>query len=272
MSKFPKYKLTDKQIRGIANIVLHEQGTIAGWYAEASQIANRTDIKGDQYATGENAVKTVTSGWYAKGKSRYETGTTNSTVINIVKRVFLYGLRTLPRYIDEHDCMSDISSVRNGLIGVKTDKSKWKMHTTVIRNKMSSKYYFYDFPGGYKTGVDPFGYTSKEYRKKWGDFCYTVKEAQTANIDNIYTGTYPAMPPRGYFKLGDGITTYKDYPTQIMRVQMITAWVLGITIKTDGQYGKKTDEAVRKLQKKFGLPVNGCFGNLCLEKCKKYKK
>lgn len=87
-----------------------------------------------------------------------------------------------------------------------------------------------------------------------------------------YTGTFPAMPPRGYFKLGDGITTYKDYPTQIMRVQMITAWVLGITIKTDGQYGKKTDEAVRKLQKKFGLPVNGCFGNLCLEKCKKYKK
>ena len=36
MSKFPTYKLTDELIRGIANIVLHEQGTVAGQYAEAS--------------------------------------------------------------------------------------------------------------------------------------------------------------------------------------------------------------------------------------------
>ena len=49
MSKFPTYKLTDKQIRGIANIVLHEQGTVAGQYAEASQIANLCELryKGD---------------------------------------------------------------------------------------------------------------------------------------------------------------------------------------------------------------------------------
>lgn len=176
---FPKYKLTEKQIRGIANIVLHEQGTIAGWFAEASQIANRTDIKGDSYATAENAVKTVTSGWYAKGKARYNAGTTNATVIEIVRRVFCDGYRTLPRYIDEHDCMSDISTVKNGTVNVKADKSKWKAHTTIIKNKMSSTYTFYDFPGGYATGVDPFGYTSKSYRTKWGDFCYTLAEARS---------------------------------------------------------------------------------------------
>ena len=55
---FPKYKLTDKQIRGVANIVLHEQGTIDGYFAEASQIANRTDIKGNQYATAANGMPT----------------------------------------------------------------------------------------------------------------------------------------------------------------------------------------------------------------------
>ena len=177
MSHFPKYKLTDKQIKGIANIVLHEQGSIAGWYAEASQIANRTDIRGDSYATGANAVKTVTSGWYAKGKARYAAGTSNATVIEIVKRVFCEGFRTLPRYIDEHDCMSDISTVKDGDKNVKADKSKWKRHTTIVRNKMGSTYRFYDFPGGYKTGVDPFGYTSLAYRQKWGDFCYTLPEA-----------------------------------------------------------------------------------------------
>lgn len=177
-TKFPKYKLTNKQIRGIACIVAHEQGTVDGMYAEASQIANRTDIMGDQYATGANAVKTVCSGWYAHGKARYNAGTSNPKAIAIVKRVFCDGIRTVPRFIDEHDCMSDIATVKNGKTSVKSDKSKWIPHKTVIHNKMSSTYTFYDFPGGYKTGVDPFGYTSKAQRKRWGDFCYTVEEAE----------------------------------------------------------------------------------------------
>lgn len=184
-SKFPKYKLTEKQIRGIACIVAHEQGTVEGMYAEASQIANRTDRMGDQYATGANAVKTVTSGWYAHGKSRYNAGTSNKKAIEIVKRVFCDAMRTLPRYIDEHDCMSDIATVKNGKTSVKGDKSKWIPHKTVIHNKMSSTYTFYDFPGGYKTGVDPFGYTSKKMREKWGDFCYTVEEAENFNAKKV---------------------------------------------------------------------------------------
>ncbi|MBR0411523.1 MAG: CHAP domain-containing protein [Eubacterium sp.] len=175
--KFPKYKLTDKQIRGVANIVLHEQGTIAGWFAEASQIANRTDIRGDEHATAANLVKVLTSGWYAKGSARFNAGTTNPLVIWIVKKVFCEGLRTLPRYIDEHDCMSDLSTVKTGSTSVKADKSKWKRHKTVIKNKMGSTYTFYDFPGGYNTGVDPFGYTRQAYRDKWGDECYTVLDA-----------------------------------------------------------------------------------------------
>ena len=173
MGKFPTFKLTEKQIRGIANIVLHEQGSIAGWFAEASQIANLCEIK-----YGGDPVRAVKSGWYAYGKSRYNEGTSNATVINIVKRVFLDGFRTLPRYCNEHDCMSDIISVTEGGKSVRSDKSKWKRHTTVIRNKMTSKYYFYDFPGGYESGVDPFGYTDKELREKYGDFCYTVEQAQ----------------------------------------------------------------------------------------------
>lgn len=198
---FPKYKLTEKQIRGIANIVLHEQGTIAGWFAEASQIANRTDIKGDSYATPANAVKTVTSGWYAKGKTRYAAGTNNSTVIEIVKRVFCEGYRTLPRYIDEHDCMSDISSVKNGSTSVKSDKSKWKSHETIVKNKMGSTYTFYSFPGGYKTGVDPFGYTSKANRTKWGDFCHTLAEARgiSSKIVNLLSAYHAYIMAHGKY-------------------------------------------------------------------------
>ena len=179
---FPKYKLTDKQIRGIACIVAHEQPQkLECLMAEASQIANRTDIRGDQYATAANIVKTVTSGWYAHGRSRYNQGTSNALAIKAVKLAICEGFRTLGRYVDEHDCMSDIATVKNGLVSVKGDKSKWKPHKTIIRNRMSSKYTFYSFPGGYKTGVDPFGYTNKNNRTKYGDFCFTIDEVLTAN-------------------------------------------------------------------------------------------
>lgn len=273
MGHFPKYKLTDKQIRGIGAIVIHEQGTVEGWFAEASQIANRTDIRGDQYATGENAVKTVTSGWYAKGKSRYEAGTSNEKVIAIVKKVFCDGLRTLPRYIDEHDYMGDITSVTENGKSVKSDKSKWKKHSTVIKNRMSAKYIFYDFPGGYKTSVDPFGYTSKAMREKWGDFCYTVEEALNGVPEKQnYTGAYPTLPKRGYYRRKDGKESLKDATTQIKRVQRLVNWVLDTNLVEDGIYGEKTFNAVKKMQKLFKIPINGCFGDKCLKKCKAYKK
>lgn len=273
MGHFPRYKLTDKQIRGISNIVLHEQGTIEGYFAEASQIANRTDIRGDQYATGANVVKTVTSGWYAKGKSRYNAGTSNEKVIAIVKKVFCDGFRTLPRYIDEHDCMSDIGSVRKNGKNIRGDKSKWTRHDTVIKNHMGSTYIFYDFPGGYKTGVDPFGYTSRAMREKWGDFCYTVDEALHGVPEKQhYTGTYPTLPKRGYYRRNDGKEFLKDATTQIKRIQRLVNWALDANLTEDGIYGEKTFNAVKKLQKKFKLPINGCFGKLCLEKCKAYKK
>lgn len=265
MSKFPTYKLTDKQIRGIANIVLHEQGTVAGQYAEASQIANLCELryKGDP-------VKAVTSGWYANGKDRYAAGTSNKTAIEIVKRVFCDGFRTLPRYIDEHDCMSDIKSVTEGGKGVKSKKDKWVPHSTVIKNRMGSTYIFYDFPGGYKSGVDPFGYTSKENRKKFGDFCYTVEQAQKKD-----TGRRPdlpsVVPARGYYNLGDGYLCNRSLKPQIKLIQAFLNWY-GNSLTVDGMYGQKTKKAVESFQKDMKLPVNGCFGNLCFSKAKNLKK
>lgn len=272
---FPKYILTDKQVSGIANIVLHEQGTISGWYAEASQIANRTDIKGDMYATGKRVVDVVTSGWYAHGKSRYLAGTKNETVIQIVKNVFCKGLRTLPRYIDEHDCTSDIASAKNGNKSVRNAKSKWIRHYTKIRNRMGSNYTFYDFPGGYKTGVDPFGYTPTAFktRAKYGDFCIPVEKAillskstnvpATLNLDNL--------PDRGYFKNGDGLNCYKSFADQIMNVQIFLGLKGFYNGAVDGMYGPKTKAAVENFQKENELDVNGCFGKKCLSVIKNMK-
>lgn len=264
---FPKYILTNKQIKGIANIVLHEQGTVSGWYAEASQIANRCDIKGDKYATGKRVEEVLKSGWYAHGKERFEVGTKNSIVIEIVKNVFCKGLRTLPRYIDEHDCMSDISSVRNGLKSVKSAKSKWKRHTTVIRNRMGAKYIFYDFPGGYATGVDPFGYTDKKKRKYFGDFCIPVQDA--VKLSTSKHVSYNIFPNRGYFKVGDGETSNTGFKSQIEEIQIFLGLKGFYKGAVDGIYGEKTKQAVADFQEQQGLVVNGCFGSLCKEKAEK---
>lgn len=278
---FPKYNLTEKQIKGLANIVAHEQGTLAGMFAEASLMANLTDIKGDEFATVANLIKKATGGWFAYGQKRYNEGTTNKNAIQAVKAVLVKGKRTLPRYVNEHDCISDITKITlNGKALVRTNRKNYRQHNTVIYNRYDSKYIFYDFPGGADTGVDPFGYTSESMRKKWGEECYTLEQAMDESYHGgeHYKGTYPALPDsswgvnRKYFKIGDGIVTLKKYPEQIKRVQRLLKWAGFYTGDVDGKYWIATAGAVRKCQKHFDLEVNGCFGSKCLNKLKKYKK
>ena len=168
--KFPTYKLSDRQIKGVANIVGHEQSGKAGRLAEASLIVNKTDISGKKKKPAD-IVKTVTSGWFANGSSRYNNpGNPGKTAINAVKEVIVNGKRTLPRYVDEHDCFSDIGSVTtSGKSVSKTNRKAYKSHKTTVKNHMGSTYTFYSFPD---KASDPFGYTSKANRKKWGDAHY----------------------------------------------------------------------------------------------------
>ena len=85
-------------------------------------IANRADLH-----NGGDIVKTVTGGWFANGKSRFNNpGNVSSTAVNYVKQVLAEGKRTLPNYVDEHDYIGDIASVTNdGATIDKNDKSKY---------------------------------------------------------------------------------------------------------------------------------------------------
>lgn len=278
---FPRYNLTEKQIKGLANIVAHEQGTLAGMCAEASLMANLTDIKGDDRATVSNLISMATGGWFAYGQKRYDQGTTNEKAIRAVKAVLVNGKRTIPRYVQEHDCISDIVKVTNAAKPFnKKDRTQYKQHKTVISNKYGGEYIFYDFPGGADTGVDPFGYTSENMRKKWGEECYTLDQAmdETFQVGEHYKGTYPVLPEkswgvkRRYFKIGDGIVTLRKYPEQIKRVQRLLKWGGFYDGDIDGKYWYGTSAAVRRAQKYFDLDINGCFGSKCLGKFKKMKR
>ena len=281
-NKFPKYELNNKQIQGLANIIIHQQGTVAGIYAQASLMANLTDIKGDQYATVDNLIKKATSGWFAYGRSRYNAGTNNKTAIKAIIDVIVKGKRTLPRYINEHDCLSDLTKVtKDGSSVDKKNKDNYIKHKTVLHNKYGSTYTFYSFPGGSKTGVDPFGYTSKPMREKWGEFCYTLQQSQDDNFGKEkknYTGIYPVLPDssfkvkRKYYKFGDGLVTLRKYTTQIKRVQQVLKWGGFYKGPIDGIYGLETSAAVKKCQKYFNLDINGCFGQKCLKQLKTFKR
>lgn len=100
----------------------------------------------------------------------------------------------------------------------------------------------------------------------------TASTGTATSAKKGYTGTFPALPPRGYYKQGDGITTLTNYPTQIKRVQQLVNWINGGSITVDGQYGSKTAAAVKTAQTALGVTSDGMFGSKTLTAAKSYKK
>lgn len=100
---------------------------------------------------------------------------------------------------------------------------------------------------------------------------YDVEPVQTGTGKG-YSGTFPVLPPRGFFMLGDGYKTLINYPTQIKRVQQLLNWIMNTTLEVDGQYGPNTEQAVIAYQKAYGLAADGQFGKASLAKAKTIMK
>lgn len=182
IKEFTKYDLTDDQLAKIASVAYHEQGTPKGAAAEASLMANRFEIYGSKFGTGADGLYNYVrnSGWFAHAGRNMDSYDASAEVITAVKSVLVDGLRTLPGYVDEHDCIvcyndgsgDIISATNDGQAISVTDKASYIQHKTKLVNKyMSSReyYVFYSFP---TENSDPFGYTSEDLRKKIGDFYY----------------------------------------------------------------------------------------------------
>ncbi|MCR5035480.1 MAG: peptidoglycan-binding protein [Clostridia bacterium] len=85
-----------------------------------------------------------------------------------------------------------------------------------------------------------------------------------ANVKKAYSGTFPKLPKRGYFKKG-------DKGTQVKNLQKFLKWY-GYSIKVDGKYGKNTVKTVKKFQKAMKIKQDGKFGKKTLAKAKEVKK
>ena len=120
-----KYSLTDDQIKRIARLCQQEQGTPIGAAAEASLMANLLELHysnkyGKDAAGLHNFIRD--EGWFAYAKAYmgyedlYKDGKLKKTkeqimnelnpkVVTEVYNVLKLGIRTLPLYVDEHDCI-----------------------------------------------------------------------------------------------------------------------------------------------------------------------
>lgn len=111
---------------------------------------------------------------------------------------------------------------------------------------------------------------------KRGDVLITAHSNGKNNHVVMYLGsdfsTMPALPKRGYFKLG-------DKSSDVMRVQLLMNWLKLksedgkiINLDIDGAYGSKTFKAVWVFEETYGLKPDGHFGTKCLDKAKRIRR
>ena len=103
--------------------------------------------------------------------------------------------------------------------------------------------------------------------KAWEEFKNELfkSESKPSSNKKKYSGSFPTLPSKQY--LGKG-----DKGEQVKKLQRFLNWCIGAGLSVDGDFGKKTKDAVKKFQKKYGLDVDGKFGPKCLDKAKKIEK
>ena len=178
------YRLTNDELMGLCGVAKAEQGSIAGARAEASLMANLYELKTSGAKTGSGLYNYVrNSGWFSNAAKHMDWGCPND-YLNAVRDVLVNGNRTLPFYINEHDCFNcsashacldvskgDICKINtNGVDYTSMNEIKNRSNYVRDNTKVYTYYYshgkdywvFYTFPAA---NSDPFGYTESAKRR-----------------------------------------------------------------------------------------------------------
>ena len=243
---FKKYKLTETQLKKIARLCVQEQGSVAGVKAEASLMANQLETsksRQNKYGMDGGALYhwVRDSGWFYRAAYFMDNTTVGKKYIDAVREVLVDGKRTLPQYVDEHDCLSDISSISTGSV---KDKSAYISGKTIIKNKMGSTYTFYSFPA---VGSDPFGYTKAAYE-------------YVKSIGSGVQDSFDDAPERVSFNASLPIISRgsKGFAVEI--------WQTIVGSNPDGDFGPATQAATLKWQESNGVVSDGIVGKASWKK------
>lgn len=226
-----KYKLTATQLQKLANLCVQEQGSMDGVKAEASLMANLLETsvrRQEKYGTDGNGLYNYVrnGGWFYRAAHFMDGPKVASKYVEAVRDVLVNGNRTLPQYVDEHDCFSDILSISTGSIRNRAD---YLSGVTIIKNKMGSTYTFYCFPA---SGSDPFGYTKAAWDYVHGG----------AASDQIKVTAHVPELQRG----DSG--------------KAVEVWQTILGVSADGDFGPVTQAATGKFQSANGLEPDGIVG------------
>ena len=108
-----------------------------------------------------------------------------------------------------------------------------------------------------------------------------AEDQQTPKTSKAYAGTWPSLSngrqgaqKKGFYQYGDGISSLKNYPTQIKRCQMVLNWLDDTTadLAVDGKFGKQTKNKVNVCRKALGLQATSVFDADLLERAKAFRK
>lgn len=240
-----KYTLSDSEIRQIANLAVQENGESAV-ADEVSLMANLFELQ-TKYTNIYNYIRN--GGWFSRAAHYMDNGSSSSNARAIVKDVLVNGNRTLPAYINEHDCFSDITSATNyGSAISKTNRSSYIKDVTIIKNRYGSTYIFYKFPTPYS---DPFGYTASAYNKIKGK---DNSSEPAASIDTLSGYTFTP------FLVKKGSQGQSVLAMQTLLKGLGYKGSNGKALTLDGDCGSNTIYALKNYQSKKGLTTDGECG------------
>ena len=95
-----------------------------------------------------------------------------------------------------------------------------------------------------------------------------------------YSGTFPTIKVTYYItdKKGKKVKKTRNYlqkgdtGTAVKNLQKFLNWYVNYKLTTDGDFGAKTEAAVKKFQTAVGVKADGLFGSTSLSKAKKVEK
>jgi len=93
----------------------------------------------------------------------------------------------------------------------------------------------------------------------------TPVEVEEKPKKKTYTGTFPTLPKKGYLEKG-------DKGEQVRLLQLFLNWYGKYGLVIDGDFGKKTESAVKNYQAAEKLTVDGLFGAKSLARATKVKR
>ena len=147
------------------------------------------------------------------------------------------------------------------------DSSGDPCHTGIVYKVTATKVYTVEGNTSSASGVVANGgaVATKSYSRRYNRIYGYGRPKYDTESKKCYTGTFPKLPARGYFKLN-------DTGLQVKYLQKYLNWYGKYNLDVDGDFGKNTLSAVMDFQKRTGLAVDGLFGKNSLAKAKQVKK